>query len=138
MCRRFFVPILLLFSLAESRIVNTIHGKIEGRSYYVNASFGNQNKKVLIDAFEGIPYAAAPVGSLRFLPPVTNAKWHNVLAAKSPKPACPQFFPNWQNASQANLHMSQSRIEYLKKYKRRIGQGEEDCLYLNIYVPRKI
>ena len=40
--------------------------------------------------FWGIPFAAAPVKSLRFMPPVTVAPWKEVLNADEFSPVCPQ------------------------------------------------
>ncbi|XP_037520132.1 cocaine esterase [Rhipicephalus sanguineus] len=62
-------------------------------------------------AFLGVPYAAAPLGPLRFKPPVIHPGWSSVLDATAFRSACPQF-----------------------DYRGRIV-GNEDCLFLNIYTP---
>lgn len=62
-------------------------------------------------AFMGIPYAAAPIGPLRFKPPVGHPGWSSVLDATSFRSACPQF-----------------------DYRGRIV-GNEDCLFLNVFTP---
>jgi para-nitrobenzyl esterase len=43
--------------------------------------------------FLGIPYAAPPVGPLRFMPPAAHAKWSTPLIANKPGNVCPQFGP---------------------------------------------
>lgn len=66
-----------------------------------------------IVAFKNIPYAAAPVGSLRWRPPQPAAAWQGVRDASSYGPACLQM---WKGAA---------------------PQGEsEDCLSLNIWTPK--
>lgn len=62
--------------------------------------------------FKGIPYAQPPVGSLRFQPPRPSSAWGTLVATED-GPACPQI-------------STLTSLGY---------QGEEDCLYLNIYTP---
>jgi len=38
----------------------------------------------------GIPFAAAPVKNLRFMPPVTVSPWKEVLDTNQFQPVCPQ------------------------------------------------
>ena len=65
-----------------------------------------------VDKFLGIPYAAPPVGSLRWQDPQPPARWHGVRSATTLPPACPQL---------ANSNGPRSE--------------NEDCLYLSVYVP---
>ena len=62
-----------------------------------------------IAEFLGIPYAAAPVGNLRWMPPQPFGRWQGVLDASAFGSQCTQ--PG--------------------------GVGTENCLFLNIYVPIK-
>ena len=68
-----------------------------------------------VDQFLGVPYAAAPIGALRWRAPIPAASWHGVRDAT--KPACP--------CAQIDLNKG-------------IQSGSEDCLYLNIYRPENI
>jgi para-nitrobenzyl esterase len=68
-----------------------------------------------ITIYRGIPFAAPPVGDLRWRPPQPVKKWDGVLKADKFAPACPQL----------NLPM----LGYLN-----FGTSE-DCLYLNIWKP---
>ena len=64
--------------------------------------------------FLGIPYAAPPVGPLRFRPPQPPAPWGSTLDATTYPPGCSQL-PTLTNGD--------NRIE------------NEDCLYLNVWTP---
>ncbi|MGW2033743.1 carboxylesterase/lipase family protein [Streptomyces sp. NPDC001811] len=62
--------------------------------------------------FEGIPYAAAPVGPLRWAPPAPAAAWSGTRDATRPASACPQ--PAGEVPA---------------------GSTGEDCLHLNVTTP---
>jgi len=64
-------------------------------------------------AFKGIPYAKAPIGSLRWHPPVESVRWEGIRAGSDFGPICPQIVD---------------------------GQvvGSEDCLTLNVWGPRDL
>ena len=51
------------------------------------------------DEFLGIPYAAPPVGALRWQPPRPPAPWHGIRAATSYAPHCPQPSSTFGQAS---------------------------------------
>lgn len=84
-------------------VVETALGKVEGRD------------KGAFLAFTGIRYAEAPVGDLRFRPPVPVKAWAGTLDATMYGPSAPQPHP--------------------------VGPGlvrepiDEDCLFLNVYTP---
>jgi para-nitrobenzyl esterase len=65
--------------------------------------------------FLGIPYAAPPVGNLRWKPPQQHASWTNVLQTKAYGPTCLQITEFGLFAGPAN--------------------DNEDCLYLNVFSP---
>ncbi|WP_406100684.1 carboxylesterase/lipase family protein [Streptomyces canus] len=64
------------------------------------------------DTFEGIPYAAPPVGRLRWAPPRPARPWAGTRDATRPASACPQ--PAGEVPG---------------------GSTDEDCLYLNVTTP---
>ncbi len=66
-------------------------------------------------AFMGIPYAAPPTGNLRWKPPQDAAPWTGVKATTAFAPHCPQ------NGGPYG-----------------VGSTNEDCLYLNVFTPRKL
>ncbi len=68
-------------------------------------------------AFLGIPFAAPPVGELRWKPPRLPVKWQGVRAAKQFSPSCPQFPSGW----------------WPEMAGRRQFDTSEDCLYLNVW-----
>lgn len=66
-------------------------------------------------SYLGIPYAAPPVGPLRWQPPRPPVAWKETLDAIRPGNACVQ------NADLGAFATS---------------GGKEDCLYLNVYIPK--
>lgn len=87
-----------------------------------------------VEVYLGIPYAAPPIGNLRFMPPGAALQWNGILNAFHMKPVCPQMLPNLDSMEQKK--MSPERNNFIKKMKQYLKTESEDCLYLNIYVPR--
>lgn len=71
-------------------------------------------------AFLGIPYAAPPVGRLRWAPPQEPQAWLGIRDATYYRPACPQLPSPWLPEMLGRKEMRTS----------------EDCLYLNVFTPR--
>ncbi len=67
-----------------------------------------------VKEYLGIPYAAAPVGDLRWQPPQPHARWRTPLDATQFANHCPQ-----QGSSVGG------------------AATNEDCLYLNVYAPNR-
>src|ERR1700730_2544395 len=65
-----------------------------------------------VDMFLGIPYAAPPLGDLRWKPPQPHAGWSEVLSATKFGSHCAQT----------------SRVVG-------VSSSTEDCLFLNVFVP---
>jgi para-nitrobenzyl esterase len=110
--RRTLVACLLAASTtlfaSDTTKIKTDKGKIQG---YVS-------RDGQIRIFKGIPYAAPPVGQLRWKPPQPAAKWHNTRQTTS--------FGN--HCMQPNLYDDMIFHDP--------GQSE-DCLTLNIWTPAK-
>ena len=107
----------------SSRIVRTQYGELTG----VIIALGRNLES--IEVFRGVPYASPPTGNLRFMPPVSSARWHGVRVADKFSPVCPQRLPNLTEK------MPKGRLDYLKRLLPYLKNQSEDCLYLNIYAP---
>ncbi|KAB0798085.1 hypothetical protein PPYR_09078 [Photinus pyralis] len=113
-----------------SRTVRTKYGDVSG----VIVTLDSRHLEP-VEVFRGIPYASPPIGSLRFMPPVTGALWSGVKIADKFSPVCPQRLPNIFNETAALKRMPRGRLEYLKRLLPYLQNQSEDCLYLNIYAP---
>ncbi|XP_055904543.1 uncharacterized protein LOC129940280 [Eupeodes corollae] len=85
-----------------------------------------------VDQYLGLPYAEAPVGSRRFMPPGTPLPWQGLKIARHLPSVCPQKIPDISNGS---VKMSKGRYEQLIRLLPYLKTENEDCLYLNVYVP---
>ena len=117
-----------------SKAVRTKQGLIQGFLQDIRTSNGDKTG-LRVEVFRGVPFAAAPIGSLRFLPPVTPSPWKVVRETKNFGPACPQTFPDVENRTEALRHMSEARYQEILRAKTALRNESEDCLYMNIYVP---
>lgn len=100
----------LVYSSREEPIVNVPSlGRLRGSR--MSSAAGR-----MIDAFRAIPYAQPPVGDLRFKDPLPAKDWQGTtLDASREGPKCIQFNSIVQDG---------------------LVLGQEDCLYLNVYVPQ--
>ena len=73
-----------------------------------------------VNVFRGVPYAAAPIGDLRWRAPQPVPSWRGVRAASAHEPPCVQ--PVDVDTTVANFGGVN-------------GAQSEDCLYLTIYAP---
>lgn len=107
------IVLLILYSLTT-----LVFTQSEGDSVTVNLPFGSVKgySNGYSWQFYGIPFAAAPIGELRWSPPINFTAWNgNTLDAKDPPPACMQRCLLGITGCAANM--------------------SEDCLYLNIFTP---
>ncbi len=88
---------------SDPSIVTTQQGAIQG------------NVAPTFRSFLGIPYAAPPVGNLRFRPPQPHTAWSGILNTTKPGSSCPQVATPFGTAS-----------------------VNEDCLFLNVYTPNPV
>jgi len=106
------LPCLVLLGLclpagaATQPMVDSPAGKLQG------VATGN------VQAFKGIPYAAPPVGALRWKPPLPAARWKGVREASEFGAACIQ--PKGKPDS---------------IYFWSLPATSEDCLFLNVWAP---
>ena len=122
----FLVTVILLGSCSESKtgsrmsLVETQDGPVQGR------------EDGELYTYFGIPYAAPPIGPLRWKPPQPAAPWTDVLETTGPQapiieaapsiipvPKCPQSLTGGELAAPF------------------LGPVDEDCLYLNVVTPKK-
>lgn len=75
-----------------------------------------------IMSFKGIPFAAPPVGNLRWAPPAAAQPWTGIRPATAFGASCMQ---------REHGDMLPWTSEYLDK-----NQISEDCLYLNVWTPK--
>jgi para-nitrobenzyl esterase len=81
---------------------------------------GTTGKSPDVRVYRGIPFAAPPVGDLRWKPPQPPAAWQGVREAKEFSNAC------WQTQYPAG-----------SIYQAKLPSLSEDCLYLNIWTASK-
>jgi carboxylesterase type B len=96
--------VILLAAMLAATVVPTQQGALRG--------------EVTADGrhlFRGIPYAAPPIGPLRWKPPQAVRRWKNARDATRSAPSCPQVDRGW-NTQAATF-------------------ASEDCLYLEVATP---
>ncbi|KAF8602053.1 alpha/beta-hydrolase [Ceratobasidium sp. AG-I] len=94
-------------------LVDTTSGKVQG---FYNDTAHN------VRAFLGVPFAAAPTGSLRFMPPAKRARSSSVIDATSWPAACPGLYTNTTTIY--------TLLPYLP-----FTKPDEDCLTMNVWTP---
>ncbi|KAJ6636653.1 Neuroligin-4, X-linked [Pseudolycoriella hygida] len=100
-------------------------GRLKGMVRRMHAQSGLRN----VDQYLGIPYAAAQ----RFMPPAAPQPWLGVKITTTLSPVCPQNLPQL-NATQN--YISGGRYDQLKRLIPFLRDESEDCLFLNLYVPK--
>jgi para-nitrobenzyl esterase len=91
----------------------------------IEGAYSSDNSKLVF--FRGIPYAAPPIGDLRWKPPEPPSSWHAARKATELSAACPQgdFL---YHAIQRTVSMVGGDPSLVKP----VGVTNEDCLYLNV------
>ncbi|XP_046542782.1 acetylcholinesterase-like [Haliotis rubra] len=110
----YLATIVIAFEAEEFVVRHTLYGRIRGSVKTVLGS-----KKV--ERYLGIPYAAPPVGELRFENPEKPATWKGIRNTTVLPPACPQIASKWS---------------YVYSHRPGFNDSDEDCLYMNMYVPQ--
>ncbi len=108
----FFVNILCAMNLAIAATEGAISVCSDQQSDIVCTESGAVRGSLEGDtlAFKAIPYAAPPVGALRWRPPVKPVAWTGIRDGSNYGASCPQLVDN--------------RVE-----------GQEDCLFINVWRP---
>jgi para-nitrobenzyl esterase len=83
-----------------------------------------------IAVFEGVPFAAPPIGPLRWREPQPVAPWPGVRNAIAPSHPC------IQNVAGTDNFLAPLAAAYGVTLNRQTLDPSEDCLYLNIWTPR--
>jgi para-nitrobenzyl esterase len=105
-------PLVLLAMLGAS------YGAASGQQVNIESGVVEGKQVGAVRIFLGIPYAAAPVGDLRWKPPVPPAKWAGVRRATEFGPHC------MQGPIYGDMIFHDSG-------------GSEDCLSLNVWTPAR-
>ena len=101
-----FMPSLRDQRIQNSPFIHTSNGDLIG------TTLTSRNGRTIL-AFRSIPYAVPPINDLRYSKPKPIPSWKGVLEATKRSPPCIQ----------------PARYPFLPTI------GQEDCLYLNVYVP---
>lgn len=104
--------VCLLGCAPENTTSPTIDEQVQISNGLIRGAVGADGLK----QYQGIPYAAAPIGSLRWAPPAPAASWPGVRDATSIGPACPQPVP-----AEGSFYGGTEL------------QTDEDCLFLNVW-----
>jgi para-nitrobenzyl esterase len=112
---RFFAVLVILASFGENQ--PEIHAAIDDPIQVDGGSISGktEGKDGDVQVYKGIPYAAPPVGDLRWKPPQPVLPWEEIREASRFSPTCPQ--PTRAGTVSGSQSQKQS----------------EDCLYLNIW-----
>ncbi|KAM6151307.1 neuroligin-4, X-linked isoform 2-T2 [Rhynchocyon petersi] len=112
---------------AQYPVVNTNYGKIRGlRTPLPNEILGP------VEQYLGVPYASPPTGERRFQPPEPPSSWTGVRNATQFAAVCPQHLDERSLLHDMLPIWFTANLDTLMTY---VQDQNEDCLYLNIYVP---
>lgn len=109
-----------------SPTVNTRYGKLRGVRVPLPSEILGP-----VDQYLGVPYAAPPIGEKRFMPPEPPPSWSGIRNATHFSPVCPQNIHNAVPEIMLPIWFT-SNLDIVATY---IQDPNEDCLYLNIYIP---
>ncbi|XP_055991459.1 neuroligin-4, X-linked isoform X1 [Sorex fumeus] len=121
------IKFTLLDGQAQYPVVNTNYGKIRGlRTPLPNEILGP------VEQYLGVPYASPPTGERRFQPPEPPSSWTGVRNATQFPSVCPQHLDERSLLHDMLPIWFTANLDTLMTY---VQDQNEDCLYLNIYVP---
>ncbi|KAK2530872.1 hypothetical protein Q9966_008741 [Columba livia] len=108
-------------------VVTTNFGKIRG----IKKELNNEILGPVIQ-FLGVPYAAPPTGERRFQPPEPPSPWSETKNTTQFAPVCPQNIIEGRLPEVMLPVWFTNNLDVVSTY---VQDQNEDCLYLNIYVP---
>ncbi|XP_064020875.1 neuroligin-1 isoform X1 [Pogoniulus pusillus] len=108
-------------------VVTTNFGKIRG----IKKELNNEILGPVIQ-FLGVPYAAPPTGEHRFQPPEPPSPWADIKNTTQFAPVCPQNIIEGRLPEVMLPVWFTNNLDVVSTY---VQDQNEDCLYLNIYVP---
>ncbi|XP_026710866.1 neuroligin-1 isoform X2 [Athene cunicularia] len=108
-------------------VVTTNFGKIRG----IKKELNNEILGPVIQ-FLGVPYAAPPIGERRFQPPEPPSPWADIKNTTQFAPVCPQNIIEGRLPEVMLPVWFTNNLDVVSTY---VQDQNEDCLYLNIYVP---
>jgi len=125
-------PILVdgkVFSTQMSRrVVSTRYGRLRGILIDLP-----EPTLPPVEAYLGLEYGSLLGGELRFLPPTSPVtRWDGIRTALKFKPVCPQPLPDLSDVAKRTPAAVVDRLRRIVPF---LEQQQEDCLYLNVYVP---
>lgn len=111
----FSIIIVITSATVKHVIRHTEYGKVRGVLELVHSG-------KVVEKYLGIPFAQPPIGKLRFEAPVPPKNWGDeIRSTEHFGPACPQ---------------GSGGMDYIKLHHPGFDLSSEDCLYLNVYVPK--
>ncbi|XP_071119428.1 acetylcholinesterase-like [Haliotis cracherodii] len=113
-CVSHLATLVITLDAEEFVVRDTNYGRIRGT---VKTVLGSKK----IEQYFSVPYAAPPVGELRYEDPEEPTTWKGILNTTVFPPACPQISSMWS---------------YVKSHRPGFKNSDEDCLYINMYVPQ--
>lgn len=123
--RRIFAALLLAIATAMATASQALPAATDTATAPVKVEqgllAGTSGKHADVRVFRGVPFAAPPVGDLRWKAPQAPASWKETRDAKEFSPVC------WQS----------QYPDVARLYQSELAARSEDCLYLNIWTPAK-
>jgi para-nitrobenzyl esterase len=107
-----FAAVTATILAAQNPVVRTGSGDVAGV----------KSQQSAVVAFKGIPFAAPPVGDLRWAPPAPVAPWKGLRKADTFGASCMQ-------------HQRDEFLPWTREFLTH-NQVSEDCLFLNVWTPR--
>ncbi|KAJ7319633.1 hypothetical protein JRQ81_019144 [Phrynocephalus forsythii] len=117
----------LIDGQAQYPVVTTNYGKIRGvRTPLPNEILGP------VEQYLGVPYASPPTGERRFQPPEPPSSWTGIRNVTQFAAVCPQYLDERSLLNDMLPVWFTANLDTVMTY---VQDQNEDCLYLNIYVP---